>query len=43
MKGYPFRKLFIMHVTGKNISIQQKMIKIGIFENKAQSWSFKNP
>jgi hypothetical protein len=27
----------------KTILIQQKMIKIGIFENKAQIWSLKSP
>jgi hypothetical protein len=42
MKGCPFRKRFIIHVKGKK-SIQQKMTKIGTFENKAQIWSFKNP
>jgi hypothetical protein len=26
---------------GGGISIQQKMIKIGTFENKVQIWSFK--
>jgi hypothetical protein len=43
MKGYPSRKLFIIHVRGKEISIQQKMTKIGTFENKVQISSFKNP
>jgi hypothetical protein len=43
MKGFPFKKLFIIHVKGKNISIQQKMTKIGTFENMAQIWSFKSP
>jgi hypothetical protein len=33
MKGYPSRKLFIIHL---EISIEQKMTKIGTFENKAQ-------
>jgi hypothetical protein len=32
----PFRKLFIIHVRVKQISIQQKMNNIGTFENKAQ-------
>jgi hypothetical protein len=36
MKSYPSRKLFNIHVRGKNISIQQKMTKIGTFENKVQ-------
>jgi hypothetical protein len=31
----PFRKLFIIHVRGGEISIQQKMTNIGTFENKA--------
>jgi hypothetical protein len=35
MKGCPFKKLFIIHVEGEKISIQQKMTKIGTFENKA--------
>jgi hypothetical protein len=43
MKGFPSRKLFIIHVSGKKILIQQKVIKIGTFENKAQIWSFKSP
>jgi hypothetical protein len=43
MKGCPFRKLFIIHVKEKKIPIQQKMTKIGTFENKAQIWSFKSP
>jgi hypothetical protein len=34
---------FLLHMLGKKISIQQKLIKIGTFENKAQIWSFKNP
>jgi hypothetical protein len=34
MKGCPSRKLFIILVRGKKISIQQKMTKIGTFENK---------
>jgi len=37
MKGYPSRKLFIIHLKGKKMSFQQKMTKIGTFENKAQS------
>jgi hypothetical protein len=28
---------------GGGISIQQKMTKIGTFENKVQMWSFKSP
>jgi hypothetical protein len=28
---------------GKKISIQQKMTKIGTFENMVQIWSFKSP
>jgi hypothetical protein len=36
MKGCPFKNLFIIHVRGKNISIQQKVTKIGTFENMAQ-------
>jgi hypothetical protein len=28
---------------GEKISIQQKMTKIGTFENKAQIWSLKSP
>jgi hypothetical protein len=44
MKGYPFRKLFNIYIVrGKKISIQQKMTKIGAFENKVQIWSFKSP
>jgi hypothetical protein len=43
MKGYPSRKLLIIHVRGKEISIQQKMTKIVTFENKVQIWSFKSP
>ncbi len=43
MKGFTFKKLFIIHVKRKNISIQQKMTKIGTFENMAQIWSFKSP
>jgi hypothetical protein len=43
MKGFPSRKLFITQVRGTKILIQQKMIKIGTFENKVQIWSFKNP
>jgi hypothetical protein len=38
--GYPSKKLFIIHVKGKNINPIKK-IKIGTFENKAQIWSFK--
>jgi hypothetical protein len=41
-KGYPSRKLFNIHVKRKKISIQQKMTKIGTFENKVQVWSFKS-
>jgi hypothetical protein len=33
---------FNIHVRGKNISIQQKMTKVGTFENKVQIWSFKS-
>lgn len=29
MKGCPFKNLFIIHVKGKYISIQQKMTEIG--------------
>jgi hypothetical protein len=36
MKGFPSKKLFIIHVSGKKILIQQKRTKIGTFENKAQ-------
>jgi hypothetical protein len=36
MKGYPFKKLFTIYVRGKKLSIQQKMTKIGTFENMAQ-------
>jgi hypothetical protein len=36
MKGCSTRKLFIIHVKGGKITIQQKMTKIGTFENKAQ-------
>jgi hypothetical protein len=36
MKGCPSKKLFIIHVRGKKISMQQKMTKIGTFENKVQ-------
>jgi hypothetical protein len=43
MKGFPSRKLFIIHVSGKNTLIQQKRTKIGTFEKKAQIWSFKSP
>jgi hypothetical protein len=43
MKGYTILKLFTIHVKGKNISIQQKMTKIGTFENMAQIQSFKSP
>jgi hypothetical protein len=43
MKGWPFKKLFNIHVRGKEISIQQKMTKIGTFENMAQIWLFKSP
>jgi hypothetical protein len=43
MKGYPFKKLFIIHARGKKKSIQQKMTKIETFENMAQIWSFKSP
>jgi hypothetical protein len=43
MKGRSFKKIFIVHVKGKKISIQQKMTKIGTFENMAQIWSFKSP
>jgi hypothetical protein len=43
MKGFPSRKPFIIHVSEKKILIQQKMIKIGTFKNKAQIWSFKSP
>jgi len=32
----PSRKLFIIHVRGRKISIQQKMTKIETFENKVQ-------
>jgi hypothetical protein len=42
MKGYPSKKKK-KHVRGKKISIQQKMTKIGTFENKVQIWSFKIP
>jgi hypothetical protein len=34
---------FIIHVRRKQVSIQQKMTKIGTFENKAQIWSLKSP
>jgi hypothetical protein len=43
MKVGPFRKLFNIHVRGGKISIQQKMTKIGTFENKVQIWLFKSP
>jgi hypothetical protein len=43
MKVCPFRKLFNIHVRGKKISTQQKMTKIGTFENKVQISSFKSP
>jgi hypothetical protein len=43
MKGCPSRKKKILHVKGEKISIQQKIIKIGTFENKVQIWSFKSP
>jgi len=43
MKGFSFKKLFIIHVKGKKISIQQKLTKIGTFENMAQIWSLKSP
>ncbi len=33
MKGYPFKKFFIIHIKGEKISIQQKMTKIRTFEN----------
>jgi hypothetical protein len=36
MKGCPSRKLFIIQIRGKYILIQQKMTKIGTFENKVQ-------
>jgi hypothetical protein len=36
MKGCPSRKKIIIRVRGEKISIQQKMIKIGTFENKVQ-------
>jgi hypothetical protein len=36
MKGCPFKKLFIINVKGKKISIQQNMTKIGTFENVVQ-------
>jgi hypothetical protein len=32
----PSRKLIIIHVRGRKISIQQKMTKIETFENKVQ-------
>jgi hypothetical protein len=41
-KECPSKFFFIIHVRGKKISIQQKMTKIGTFENKAQIWSFKS-
>jgi hypothetical protein len=43
VKGCPSRKLFFIKVKGEKISIQQKIIKIGTFENKVQIWSFKSP
>jgi len=43
MKGWPFKFFFIIHVKGEKKSIQQKMTKIGTFENMAQIWSFKSP
>jgi hypothetical protein len=36
-------KNFLLYMLGEKISIQQKMTKIGTFENKAQIQSFKNP
>ncbi len=42
MKGCPSKTLFVIHVRGKK-STQQKMTKVGTFENKAQIWSFKSP
>jgi len=39
MKGWPFKKLFNIHVKGEKISIQQKMSKIGTFKNKVQNHS----
>jgi hypothetical protein len=42
MKGCPLKNIYIIHVK-KKISIQQKMTKIGTFENMAQIFSFKSP
>jgi hypothetical protein len=33
----------ILYMLREKKSIQQKMTKIGTFENKAQIWSFKRP
>jgi hypothetical protein len=34
MKSYPSKQFFDIHIKGEKISIQQKMNKIGTFENK---------
>jgi hypothetical protein len=36
-------KNFLLYMLGGKILIQQKMTKIGTFENMAQIWSFKSP
>jgi hypothetical protein len=42
-KNFHFKNFFIIHVTGKKLSVQQKMTKIGSFENKVQMWLFESP